>query len=119
MRRTVQLLGASLVLASTLALTACDSTPKIAGNWKADDGTAVKTIAQDGRCQGMFYNGTKPLDIGGGMSCSFSTKKDANGRYSLVVSQPPNEASYTVDFTASDTAAVYSGTTKIYTMTRQ
>ncbi|MGO4858929.1 hypothetical protein [Arthrobacter sp. 2MCAF14] len=119
MRRTTQLLGASLVLASGLALTACDSTPKIAGNWKADDGTPVKVIAQDSRCQGMFYNGTKPLDIGGGMTCSFSTKKDANGRYSLVVSQPPNQASYTVDFTGSDTVAVYSGTSKIYTMTRQ
>ena len=109
MKTTIKLLRIALVLSSSVALTACGSTPKIAGNW----------ITDDGRCQGMYYNGTTPLDIGGGMTCSLGSKKDTNGRYALVVSQPPNQASYSVEFTGSDTAVVYSGSTKIYTMTRR
>lgn len=36
------------------------------------------------------------------MSCSLSRQKDSSGRYSLVVSQPPNQATYTVSFEGND-----------------
>ncbi|WP_416417166.1 hypothetical protein [Paenarthrobacter aromaticivorans] len=73
----------------------------------------------DGRCKGMYYSGGKPLDIGGGMTCSLSDKKASNGRYSLIVSQPPNQASFQVEFSGSDSATVYSGGTKLFNMARQ
>lgn len=90
-----------------MGLAGCGSAPELTGNWSADDGTGTKVINEAGACRGMFYSGGKPLDIGGGMSCSLSDKKGSDGRYSLVVSQPPNEASYQVEFNGDDSATVY------------
>ena len=107
------------VAAVAVSLAACSSAPpSLTGNWKSSDGTPMKVVAQNGLCRGMYYNAGKPLDIGGGMSCSLSGQKDSNGRYSLVVSQPPNEATYTVSFEGNDKATVYDGSKAIYTMTR-
>ncbi|WP_043805723.1 hypothetical protein [Paenarthrobacter aurescens] len=111
-----------LVLAgfSAVLLTGCaGSPPSLTGNWKADDGTAMKVIMSDGRCKGMYYSGGQPLDIGGGMTCSLSDNKGSNGRYSLVVSQPPNQATFQVEFGGNDSATVYSGSKKLFTMARQ
>ncbi|WP_458115970.1 hypothetical protein [Arthrobacter sp. D2-10] len=94
----------SVLIAS---LTACGGAPDLTGNWSADDGTGVKVITEGGACQGMFYSGGEPLDIGGGMSCSLSDEEGPNGRYSLVVSQPPNQASYQVEFNGNDQVTVY------------
>lgn len=117
-RRVTAALVASGLLGAVLSGCA-GSPPSLAGNWKADDGTATKVIMSDGRCKGMYYSGGEPLDIGGGMTCSLSDKKASNDRYSLVVSQPPNQASFQVEFSGSDSATVYSGSTKLFTMTRQ
>ncbi|MBT8162561.1 MULTISPECIES: hypothetical protein [Arthrobacter] len=116
MRFTLALAG--VVIASSVA--ACGAAPSLAGNWKADDGTGMKVISSNGACSGMYYNGSTPLDIGGGMSCSLSDKKGSDGRYSLVVSQPPNQASYEVEFNGNDTATVYSSSgSRLYSMARQ
>lgn len=106
--KTVRALTAAAALVgASMGLAGCGSTPELTGNWSPDDGTGTKVINETGACRGMFYSGGKPLDIGGGMSCSLSDKKGSNDRYSLVVSQPPNEASYEVEFNGNDSATVY------------
>jgi hypothetical protein len=113
------LYAAAGLIAISAALTGCGGAPDLAGNWSADDGTGTKVINEAGACRGMFYSGGKPLDIGGGMSCSLSEKKGADGRYSLVVSQPPNQASYQVEFSGNDAATVYNGAgARLYSMKR-
>lgn len=118
--KTVRALSAAAVLLGAgMALTGCGGAPDLTGNWLADDGTGTKVINEAGACRGMFYTGGKPLDIGGGMSCSLSDKKGSNGRYSLIVSQPPNEASYQVEFHGNDSAMVYDGSgARLYSMKR-
>ena len=112
--------AAALAAAALLALAACSpAAPDLVGNWKASDGSPMKVVAKDGRCSGMYYSNGKPLDIGGGMTCSVSSKKDSAGRYSLVVSQPPNQATYSVAFDGDSKATVYAGSVALYTMTRQ
>ncbi|MDO5863456.1 MULTISPECIES: hypothetical protein [Paenarthrobacter] len=106
-------------IVSALLCSCAGSPPSLTGNWKADDGTAMKVVMPDGRCKGMYYSGGKPLDIGGGMTCSLSDKKDSKGRYSLVVSQPPNQATFQVEFSGNDSATLYSGSNKLFTMARQ
>ena len=102
-------------------LTGCGGAPSLVGNWQADDGTGMKVITSGGRCSGMYYLGPgDPLDIGGGMSCSMSSKKDSNGHYSLVVSQPPNQQTLTVSFNGNDEATIYdSSGDRLFAMTRQ
>lgn len=121
-QRSTKRSGALYGLASLItmsALTGCGAAPDLTGNWTADDGTQTKVINEAGACRGMFYSNGKPLDIGGGMSCSLSEKKNSNGRYSLIVSQPPNEASYEIEFDGNDAATVYDGSgTRIYSMKR-
>lgn len=110
--------GAGMLIALS-TLTACGGAPNLTGNWTADDGTATKVISEAGACRGMFYNGGKPLDIGGGMTCSLSDKKGTNGRYTLVVSQPPNQSTYQVEFNGNDAATVYDGSgARLYSMKR-
>lgn len=111
--------GVILVMGSLMALASCSSEVTLIGNWQPDDGSGVKVITESGQCQGMFYAGGKPLDIGGGMTCSMSEKKNDDGRYSLVVSQPPNRATYYVEFVDSNTVDVYdSKGSEIYSMSR-
>lgn len=114
------LFAGMMLVCLTAALTGCGGgAPDLTGNWSADDGTGTKVINEAGACRGMFYSGGKPLDIGGGMSCSLSEKKSSNGRYSLVVSQPPNQASYQVEFSGDDAATVYDGSgARLYSMKR-
>lgn len=100
-------------------LTGCGGTPDLTGNWAPDDGTGTKVLTESGACEGMFYSGTKPLDIGGGMSCSLSDKKNSKDRYSLVVSQPPNRAAYEVQFNGDDGASIFdSSGNLLYSMKR-
>lgn len=74
---------ATLLLAGC-ASTSANSTP--VGIWRAPDGTTA-TINENGSCSNMYWTNGSSLDIGGGMSCSFSDS-------TLVVSQPPNEITY-------------------------
>jgi len=108
----------AVILATSLALglTGCGE-PEFTGVWKPDDGSGLKTIADGGQCSGMYYNNGKPLDIGGTMTCTFSSGSD--GAYVLVVRQPPNERSYTVEFPDDDTMVLRSGDTTVVTLTRQ
>lgn len=101
-------------------LTACGGPPSLVGNWSADDGTGTKVIMSNGMCSGMFYNGGEPLDIGGPMTCSFSTNKSGNGRYALVVTQSMNQTTQYVAFDGKNKAKVYdSAGNLLFTMTRQ
>lgn len=110
---------AAILVGTGVSLAGCGGEPTLTGNWSADDGSGTKVINEAGACRGMLYSGGKPLDIGGGMSCSLSDKKGSNGRYSLVVSQPPNEASYQVEFSGNDSATVYDRAgARLYSMKR-
>lgn len=96
-----------------------DRPSSISGTWSPSDDSKVKMIGDNGECTSMYYNGTSPLDIGGPMSCTLS-QRQANGYYLLVVRQPPNQSSYQVKFSDSDTMTLYtSGSVKIVTLTRQ
>lgn len=92
----------------------------IVGTWTASDGTGTKTFNSDGgSCDGFFYSNGEPLDIGGPMTCSISSKPDAQGRYTLVVTQSPNRASYRVEFTDTDHASVFDASgSKLYELER-
>jgi hypothetical protein len=108
------------MVSMSLFLSACGGPPSLVGNWRADDGSGTKVIMENGRCSGMFYSHGEPLDIGGPMSCSMSSKKSGNGRYSLVVTQPPNQATFSIEFDGDDKATVYdSAGNRLYTMTRR
>ena len=109
MSRTRRLLAAtisSVILALTLS--ACSGGSSVVGVWIAPDGSSA-FINEDGSCAGMYYNNGQPLDIGGPMTCAFSGG-------TLVVSQPPNQATYSVSF-AGDTMTISSGGTEV-TFTR-
>ena len=111
---TVLIVGALLVSGCGMA-TADD----IVGNWSASDGTGAKIVTANGACQSMYYNGGKPLDIGGGMTCSFSKNKDSAGFHSLIVSQPPNQSTLKLKFINSDSVEVHDGSGRtLFTMTR-
>ncbi len=117
-RHAAWVAGIALAMA---ALSGCESspdTPDIAGVWIADDGSGTKTIGADGRCTGMYYNSGAPLDIGGGMTCTLGSTASASGTYTLVVEQPPNQATYAVTFDDADTMRFTSGGTTI-TLQRQ
>lgn len=117
--RLLRTLGATAIVAIALVLAACGSgSPSLVGVWQADDGTGLKTVSDDGRCTGMYYNAGKPLDIGGGMRCILGEQND-DGTYILVVQQPPNERSYRVRFDGSDTAVLLSGGEVVVTLQRQ
>lgn len=118
--KTSRSLAAAGLITMAAALAGCGAAaPTLTGNWTPDDGTKTKVISDTGACRGMYYAAGKPLDIGGGMSCSLSEKKGSNGRHSLVVSQPPNETTFQVEFDGKDTAVVYDGSgTRIFSMKR-
>ncbi|MFD5984918.1 hypothetical protein [Streptomyces cyaneofuscatus] len=89
------------------------------GKWRTSDSSGPKVFGEDGRCTGFYYNNGAPLDIGGPMTCTISSTPDADDRYTLVVTQSPNQATYKVAFDTADHAQVYSSTgQKIYEMNR-
>ncbi|MDN5819036.1 MAG: hypothetical protein L0H42_12080 [Yaniella sp.] len=105
--------------AVVLALSACGtSKPTLVGVWQPDDGSGTKTIDEDGSCSGMYYDSGKPLDIGGLATCTLGDKA-TDGAYSLVVRQPPNEATYLIKFDDDDTAVLMTGSgSPIVTLSR-
>ncbi|PZT72329.1 hypothetical protein DNK56_03905 [Streptomyces sp. AC1-42W] len=89
------------------------------GNWKTSGSSSPQVFGEDGRCSGFYYANGAPLDIGGPMTCAISSEPDADGRYTLVVTQSPNQATYKVAFDTADHATVYSSTgQKIYEIDR-
>lgn len=109
-------LASIAVVSATLLLAGCSSQASIDGVWSASDGS-IKTISSNGACTGMYYNGGQPLDIGGPMSCALSSGQ-TDGYYTLVVTQPPNQASYQVEFNG-DTMTLLNGGVEIVVLTRQ
>ncbi|WP_063047637.1 hypothetical protein [Nocardia pseudovaccinii] len=105
--------------ASPRGRTTTDSSA-IIGTWTASDATGTKTFGSSGgRCDGFYYYQGKPLDIGGPMTCVISGKADADGRYSLVVTQSPNRSTYKVEFSDADHAVVFdSAGTRLYELER-
>ena len=98
-------------IAATSSLTGCASAPSLEGLWSASDGSSTKVIQSDGSCSGMYYNGGAVLDIGGPESCVLGSRQD-DGTYPLVVSQPPNQTTYSVRFDG-DTMTFSSGGRRI------
>jgi hypothetical protein len=100
-----------VVIASILAATRPGSGPTgteaFVGNWTASDGSGIKVFGEDGRCDGFYYNGREQLDIGGPMTCAVSANPAANGRYTLTVTQRPNQATYEASLDSSDHISVY------------
>lgn len=98
-----------------------DSGASLYGTWTSSDGTSTKSFSEDGRCRGFFYVSStgKQLDIGGPMSCQLSSSPDSSGRYKLLVTQGPNEATYLVEFDGSDAATVFTKSGKqLYQLSR-
>ena len=124
-RRQIAMVGGSvlvvlLVVFVYTSVVGNTSTPDLVGNWQADDRTGMKVIRPNGACSGMYYSHGRPLDIGGGMSCSLSSNEGSNGRYTLVVSQPPNQATFAVAFDGNDSATVYDAAgTRLFSMDRR
>lgn len=105
-RRRVAL--AALTASAALAvLTACGASNSVVGVWIAPDGSSAY-INEDGSCRGMYYNNGTPLDIGGPMTCAYSGS-------SLVVSQPPNQITYSVSFSGEQMTLTSGGTTVTFT----
>lgn len=92
----------------------------IAGTWTASDGTGTKTFSTSGGiCDGFYYAQGQPLDIGGPMTCVISTKADAQGRHTLVVTQSVNRSSYKIEFADEDHATVFDNSgTRLYELER-
>ncbi|MFE6858269.1 hypothetical protein [Nocardia sp. NPDC057668] len=92
----------------------------IVGTWTASDGTGTKTYTSNsGQCDGFYYNNGRPLDIGGPMTCTISSRPDTQGRYTMIVTQSDNRAEYRVEFSDTNHAAVLdSKGTKIYEIER-
>lgn len=119
----VQPLAGAVALAAVFSLAACSGSsgpPDMTGSWTPSDGSGVKVFQGDtGPCQGIYYSDGKPLDIGGGMTCSLGSNK-TNGRYPLQVDQPPNSETLYISFSGDRHATVYdSAGTQLLTMTRQ
>ena len=113
----------AVAMSALIGVGACGSssthpTDGLAGLWSASDGSGTKIVRPDGSCTGMYYAGTEPLDIGGGMMCALSDSAKSNGNYNLIVRQPPNEASYEVQFVSPDEANLISGGRTIVTLKR-
>ncbi len=106
---STRLVVGGLFVATALALTGCSAAPSIVGVWSADDGSGPKIIGDHGSCKGMYYlSPGKALDIGGPMTCALSSGQ-TGGYYTLVVSQPPNQASYQVAFSGNTMTILNSG----------
>lgn len=81
----------------------------IVGSWTSSDNAGTKSFSgNNGPCEGFYYHNGQPLDIGGPMTCRISSQSDANGRYTLQVTQKPNQASFKIAFDSADQASVYS-----------
>ncbi|WP_394613521.1 hypothetical protein JNUCC0626_26765 [Lentzea sp. JNUCC 0626] len=115
--------GKAVIVNMTGDSGAADSTEvtsKAVGTWTASDGTGTKTFGGNGaQCDGFYYHQGKPLDIGGPMSCTLSSAPDAQNRYSLMVKQGPNQATFKIEFDQADHAVVYgSNGAKLYELTK-
>ncbi|GAA4685134.1 hypothetical protein [Frondihabitans cladoniiphilus] len=113
--------SAALVLAvgCSAALTGCSTGyPSIAGVWKASDGTANKTISDDGNCTNMLYRGGAVFQSQVPGMCHITGTAD-HGAYSLRVTQAGKAQNYTASFSNGDkTIAITQGSTKIVTLTQ-
>lgn len=98
-------------LATTLA--GCSSSFTLDGQWKASDGS-IKTYSSSGPCRGWVS-----VDIGGPQSCSLSSSKNSAGRYTLNVSQPPNERTLSIENLGDGKIKVYDGGAVLWTLTKQ
>ena len=88
--------------------------------WAPSDGTSLKKFGANGTCSGVYYAGGKPLDIGGPMTCQLSQGQNSAGRYTLDVTQGPNESTYLLAFDSEDRVTVYSNSgARLYAMTRK
>lgn len=103
------------VVAAGLAtmLGGCSTTFSLDGQWKASDGS-IKTYSSSGSCHGWVS-----IDIGGPQSCSLSSNKDAAGRYTLTVSQPPNERTLGIEDQGDGRIRAYDGGLLLWTLTKQ
>jgi hypothetical protein len=100
----------SIAVSGLLLLVGCSAAPTIDGVWSTSLG-GTATVNENGACTGMYFDNGRVLDIGGPETCTLGSKSD-DGTYTLVVQQPPNQATYHVRFDG-DTMSFESGGTSI------
>lgn len=100
----------SIAVFGLLPLVGCSAAPTLDGVWSTSLG-GTATVNENGACTGMYFDNGRALDIGGPESCTLGSKSD-DGTYTLVVEQPPNQATYHVRFDG-DTMTFDSGGTSI------
>jgi hypothetical protein len=84
------------------------------GMWSASDGS-TKIFGSNGLCQNMMAGPT-----GGSQTYVLSGTKDNNGRYTLVVSQPPNERTLYVNDSSENKVDVFDNSGNLlWTMTKK
>lgn len=130
-RRRVVLCAAAFSVLGALVCGPCDlgvgdagaapnppQAPSLTGTWTSSDGK-TKIFGADGSCEGAYYAGGKPLDIGGPMTCQLSSQPDSSGKYQLMVRQGPNSAIYVIEFHGSSEASVSTKSGQpLYTITK-
>lgn len=91
----------------------------LVGSWQSADNTIRTFSGSGGACAGFFYSNGQILDIGGPMSCVLSSQPDDAGRFTLVVTQSPNQANYRVLIESTDQVSVFdTGGDLLYRLTR-
>ena len=81
-------------------LTGCSSAPDLVGMWESTGDSGTVFFYDDGSCAGMMT-----VDIGGPMYCTVSDD-DEGGRYTLMVRQSMNTATYLLEPDGEDTITV-------------
>lgn len=92
--------GVAAILSSCcLALAACAGPgyPSIEGVWKADDGSANKTVSDDGNCTNLLYKGATMIEVAKPGMCHI-VGEEAGGDYTLEVKQGGDTVDYTAAF---------------------
>lgn len=84
------------------------------GMWSASDGS-TKIFGSNGLCQNMMAGHT-----GGSQTYVLSKTKDSNGRYTLLVSQPPNKRMLYVNDSSENKVDVFDNSGNLlWTMTKK
>jgi hypothetical protein len=65
--------------------------------WKASDGTANKTVSDDGNCTNMLYEGTTQVQLRTPGMCHILGSA-GDGAFTLQVTQSPYSYKYTATF---------------------
>ncbi|ROQ40664.1 hypothetical protein EDF46_0022 [Frondihabitans sp. PhB188] len=100
-------IAVAILSSCALALTGCSTGyPSIEGVWRASDGSANKTVSDDGNCTNMLYKGATMIEIAKPGMCHI-TGSDGTG-YTLEVEQGGTTVDYTATFSKNDSTMTLS-----------